>query len=187
MNIISTSIPDIKIIDPLVFYDERGFFFEAFNQEKFNSLIGKNYNFVQDNHSKSSKGTLRGLHFQRPPFEQGKLVRVISGEVYDVAVDLRPKSKFFGKWVGVHLTGENKKLFWIPPGFAHGFLAVSDNVEFLYKTTNYYNPEAELTIKWNDSDINVLWPLQASNKLNLSEKDEKGMSLKYFINSNLNK
>lgn len=130
---------------------------------------------------------MRGLHYQRPPFEQGKLVRVISGEVYDVAVDLRPKSKFFGKWVGAHLTSENKKLFWIPPGFAHGFLAVSDNVEFLYKTTNYYNPKSELTIKWNDPDINISWPLQASNDLKLSEKDEKGMSLKNFINLSLNK
>jgi dTDP-4-dehydrorhamnose 3,5-epimerase len=153
-----------------VFGDERGFFFESFNQKQFEEAIGRPVNFVQDNHSKSVKGVLRGLHYQLPPMAQGKLVRVVQGEVFDVAVDIRKSSPTFGKWVGVHLSAENARQLWIPEGFAHGFLTLSDTAEFLYKTTNYYAPKDEGAIVWNDRDIGIKWP--ALSEVKLSSKDQ---------------
>ncbi|EEZ2902804.1 dTDP-4-dehydrorhamnose 3,5-epimerase, partial [Escherichia coli] len=150
MNVIKTEIPDVLIFEPKVFGDERGFFMESFNQRQFEEIVGRKISFVQDNHSKSKKGVLRGLHYQLPPFAQGKLVRCINGEVYDVAVDLRPESINYGKWVGIILSAENKKQLWIPEGFAHGFLVISEFAEFAYKTTNYYSKESERGIRWND-------------------------------------
>lgn len=170
MNVIPTAIPDVKILEPKVFGDERGFFYESFNLKKFETATGLNLNFVQDNHSKSSKGVLRGLHYQLPPMAQGKLVRVVQGEVFDVAVDIRTSSPTFGQWVGVHLSAENKRQMWIPEGFAHGFLTLSETAEFLYKTTNYYSPQHERSILWEDPDIGIEWPLIDSD-LKLSEKD----------------
>ena len=156
MNAIPTAIPDVLIIEPKVIGDERGFFFESFNCRKFAELIGHDVDFVQDNHSRSAKGVLRGLHYQiQNP--QGKLVRVTQGEVFDVAVDLRKSSKTFGQWVGVHLSAENKKQLWIPEGFAHGFVVLSETAEFLYKTTDYYVPEHERCIAWNDPALNIQW------------------------------
>lgn len=169
MNVIKTNIPDVLIFEPKVFGDERGFFYESFNQKIFEEAVGHPVNFVQDNHSKSSKGVLRGLHYQLPPFAQGKLVRCIAGEVFDVAVDIRRESETFGKWVGVNLSAENKRQLWIPEGFAHGFLTLSDTAEFLYKTTNYYNPEMEGGIMWNDPIISIDWG-EALNVI-LSNKD----------------
>ncbi|EFJ4397557.1 dTDP-4-dehydrorhamnose 3,5-epimerase, partial [Escherichia coli] len=154
MNVIKTEIPDVLIFEPKVFGDERGFFMESFNQRQFEEIVGRKISFVQDNHSKSKKGVLRGLHYQLPPFAQGKLVRCINGEVYDVAVDLRPESINYGKWVGIILSAENKKQLWIPEGFAHGFLVISEFAEFAYKTTNYYSKESERGIRWNDPTIN---------------------------------
>ncbi len=168
MNIIDTKIPDVKIIEPKVFGDERGFFFESFNQQQFETAIGYSVNFVQDNHSKSSKGVLRGLHYQLPPHAQGKLVRCIVGEVFDVAVDIRKNSPTFGQWVGVNLSAENKRQLWIPEGFAHGFVTLSEVAEFLYKTTNYYYRESEGAIVWNDPELNIEWPVEGAL---LSEKD----------------
>lgn len=169
VNIIKTEIPDVLIIEPPVFGDERGFFFESFNQKQFDIAVGRHVNFVQDNHSKSTYGVLRGLHYQRAPFAQGKLVRCVVGEVFDVAVDIRRSSSTFGKWVGVHLSAENKRQLWIPEGFAHGFVTLSENAEFLYKTTEYYNRESEGSICWNDSEINIEWPIEGAL---LSEKDK---------------
>lgn len=169
MRVTATQIPDVKIIEPTVFNDERGFFFESFNQEKFDIAIGKNIKFVQDNHSRSSHGVVRGLHFQLPPFAQGKLVRVVKGEVFDVAVDIRKSSPTFGKWVAEKLSAENKKQLWIPEGFAHGFLTLSDSAEFLYKTTNYYSKESERSIIWSDADINIDWP--KTSAISISDKD----------------
>ncbi|MBO2670254.1 dTDP-4-dehydrorhamnose 3,5-epimerase [Shewanella algae] len=172
MNVIDTEIPDVKIIEPKIFGDERGFFFESFNREQFDKLIGYPINFVQDNHSKSSKGVLRGLHYQIEPHAQGKLVRCVVGEVYDVAVDIRQNSKTFGQWVGVILSSENKRQLWIPEGFAHGFLTLSDTAEFLYKTTNYYCADSDRGIKWNDTRLAVEWPVEGL-KLVLSDKDRQ--------------
>ena len=173
MNVIDTDIPDVKIIEPQVFGDERGFFMETWQQKKFEELVtGKPTTFVQDNHSKSKKGILRGLHYQTEN-TQGKLVRVVSGEVFDVAVDIRKDSPTFGKWVGVYLSAENKRQLWIPEGFAHGFYVTSDEAEFVYKCTDYYNPKAEVSIKWNDEDINISWPL--SDTPLLSEKDKRAI------------
>lgn len=169
MNINDTEIPEVKIITPNIYTDSRGFFFESFNQKVFENIIGKKINFVQDNHSFSKKGVLRGLHFQKPPFEQGKLVRVVKGEVFDVAVDIRKNSSNCGKWVGVILSDENRRQLWIPEGFAHGFLTLSDNAEFLYKTTNYYNSHLEGSIKWDDEFLAINWP---SELIELSEKDK---------------
>ncbi|MBC5788675.1 dTDP-4-dehydrorhamnose 3,5-epimerase [Providencia sp. JUb39] len=169
MKIITTEIPDVLIIEPRVFEDERGFFFESFNQKQFDEAVGYPVNFVQDNHSKSVKGVLRGLHYQEEPYSQGKLVRCIVGEVFDVAVDIRKNSTTFGKWVGVNLSSENKRQLWIPEGFAHGFLVLSEKAEFAYKTTNYYNIESEKGIIWNDSFLNILWP--TTTKISLSKKD----------------
>lgn len=175
MNIISTIISDLLIIEPKVFGDERGFFYESFNQKAFCETTGQEVEFVQDNHSKSAKNVLRGLHFQVPPKAQGKLVRVVQGEVFDVAVDLRKSSKTFGRWVGIILSAENKKQFWIPPGFAHGFLTLSDSAESLYKTTDYYSPEHERCIAWNDPGVGIKWPLAVEPQL--SPKDRQGVAL----------
>ena len=158
MKVTLLKIPDVKLIEPEVYEDERGFFFESFNQQKFNEAIGENITFVQDNHSKSSKGVLRGLHYQEAPFEQGKLVRVIAGEVFDVAVDVRKDSPTYGQWVAEVLSGENKKQLWIPEGFAHGFLTLSNEAEFLYKTTDFYNKESEQSIHWKNNEFDIEWP-----------------------------
>ncbi|WP_434663136.1 dTDP-4-dehydrorhamnose 3,5-epimerase [Aeromonas sp. NJAU223] len=181
MNIIDTKIPDVKIIEPKVFGDERGFFFESFNQQQFEEAVGYPVNFVQDNHSKSSQGVLRGLHYQLPPHAQGKLVRCVVGEVFDVAVDIRKNSPTFGQWVGVHLSAENKRQLWVPEGFAHGFVTLSKTAEFLYKTTNYYSPQSEASIIWDDSDVAIEWPICFLPQL--SPKDMNGIhfeNAKYF-------
>ena len=171
-------IPDVKLIEPEVFEDERGFFYESFNQQKFSESIGKDITFVQDNHSKSTKGVLRGLHYQVEPFAQGKLVRVVFGEVFDVAVDIRKSSNTFGQWVGDILSAKNKKQLWIPDGFAHGFLTLSDEVEFLYKTTNFYSAKHEKCINWCDDEIGIPWHDYIDlKKINCSLKDSKGISL----------
>lgn len=161
-------IPEVVLFEPKVFGDDRGFFFESYSERVFEQLTGLKPVFVQDNHSKSQRGVLRGLHYQLPPKAQGKLVRVIQGEVFDVAVDIRNGSATFGKWVGEILSAENKKLLWIPQGFAHGFLTLSDTAEFLYKTTDYYAPELERAIAWNDPAIGIRWPADAPK---LSTKD----------------
>ena len=178
MNITDSKIPDVKIIEPRVFEDERGFFFESFNHKKFEEAIGYSVNFVQDNHSKSSKGVLRGMHYQRPPHAQGKLVRVVQGEVFDVAVDIRKSSPTFGQWVGETLSADNKKQLWIPEGFAHGFLTLSDTAEFLYKTTNYYAPDAEGCYAWNDETIGIKWPENAGPILSQKDLASNAHSLK---------
>ena len=169
------AIPDVFLIEPQVFGDDRGFFFESFNHAKFEQAIGRKVQFVQDNHSKSSKNVLRGLHYQTQ-HPQGKLVRVTQGEVFDVAVDIRPESPTYGKWVAETLSADNKKQLWIPEGFAHGFLVLSETAEFLYKTTDYYFPEHERCIAWNDTRLAIQWPLK--DKPSLSSKDSKGSPLK---------
>lgn len=176
MNVIKTEIPDVLIFEPKVFGDERGFFFESFNQKVFEEAIGRKVEFVQDNHSKSRKGVLRGLHYQLEPYAQGKLVRCVVGEVFDVAVDIRKSSSTFGKWVGVNLSAENKRQLWIPEGFAHGFLVLSETAEFVYKTTNFYSYPHERSIIWSDSNINIIWPLPNS-MINLSKKDKMAPNL----------
>lgn len=170
MKITATKIPDLLIIEPKVFRDERGFFMESFNQASFNESVGKEVLFVQDNHSKSSKGVLRGMHYQLEPAAQGKLVRCTSGAVFDVAVDIRPQSKNYGDWVGLILSEENNLQFWIPEGFAHGFLVLTETAEFMYKTTNYYNPSLERGFAWNDSNVDIDWP-EVGNIV-LSDKDK---------------
>lgn len=163
-----TSLPEVLMLEPKVFGDERGFFFESFNQRDFIDATGFDVDFVQDNHSRSEKGVLRGLHYQiKHP--QGKLVRVVSGAVFDVAVDMRKTSANFGKWAGVELTAENKRMLWIPKGFAHGFLVLSDFADFLYKTTDYWYPEHERSICWNDPDIGIQWPLEDVPKLSVKD------------------
>lgn len=174
MKVTPTAIPDVLIIEPKVFGDSRGFFYESFNQRTFNQATGRDVNFVQDNHSRSAKGVLRGLHYQiQQP--QGKLVRVVRGAVFDVAVDIRKSSPTFGHWVGVELTEDNHRQLWVPPGLAHGFLVTSDSADFLYKTTDYYAPEFERCIAWNDPAIGIQWPLES--ELQLSAKDKLGQSL----------
>ncbi len=173
IQVTPTSIPDVLIIEPKVFGDDRGFFFESFNQYEFNQAIGSEVKFVQDNHSKSKKGVLRGLHYQMQQ-TQGKLVRVTYGAVYDVAVDMRESSPTFGKWVGLELSAENKKQLWIPPGFAHGFLVISDEAEFLYKTTDYYHPESERSLLWSDESLAVDWP-KVDIQLSIASKDQNGL------------
>ncbi len=170
MNIIDTIIPDVKIIAPKVFGDERGYFYESFSQRLFDEAVGRHVDFVQDNHSRSVRGVLRGLHYQLPPFAQGKLVRCTVGEVFDVAVDIRRSSPTFGQWVGVNLSAENKRQLWIPEGFAHGFVTLSEHAEFLYKTTHYYAPSHDRGILWNDSAIGIAWP--ECGPLQLSGKDQ---------------
>ncbi|MBJ7221604.1 MULTISPECIES: dTDP-4-dehydrorhamnose 3,5-epimerase [unclassified Brenneria] len=176
MKIIDTKIPAVKIIEPTVFGDDRGFFYESFNQKNFEEAIGYSINFVQDNHSKSSKGVLRGLHYQLAPHAQDKLVRCVVGEVFDVAVDIRKSSPTFGQWVGVHLSAENKRQFWIPAGFAHGFLTLSETAEFLYKTTNYYAPISDRGVLWNDESIGIEWPLDIQPLLSEKDKNAKRLS-----------
>lgn len=174
MKVTPTAVPDVLLIEPKVFGDARGFFFESYNHKAFKEATGLDINFVQDNHSKSSKGVLRGLHYQiQQP--QGKLVRLSQGEVYDVAVDIRKNSPTFGKWVGEILSADNKKQLWIPPGFAHGFVTLSDTAEFLYKTTDYYAPEYERSLLWNDPTIGIEWPINFQP--NLSGKDAVGKVL----------
>lgn len=174
MNVIRTAIPDVLVIEPKVFGDDRGFFFESFNEARFAEAVGRTVAFVQDNHSRSARGVLRGLHYQiRQP--QGKLVRVVAGEVFDVAVDLRKGSATFGHWVGMTLSAENKRQMWIPEGFAHGFVVTSDAAEFLYKTTDYWAPEHERCIAWDDPAVGVAWPIDGAPVL--SEKDRRGLSL----------
>ena len=171
MNVLQTEIPDVFIIEPKVFGDQRGFFFESFNKKLFSEKTGITTEFVQDNHSRSSKGVLRGLHYQiKQP--QGKLVRVTSGEVFDVAVDLRKSSATFGQWTGVKLSADNKRQLWVPPGFAHGFVVLSEAAEFLYKTTDYYAPEYERCIRWNDADLSIDWNFSGDPLV--SEKDASG-------------
>ena len=174
MNVIQTKISGVLILEPKVFGDERGFFFESFNQQRFNEAVGYEVNFVQDNHSLSTKNVLRGLHFQLPPKAQGKLVRVIRGEVFDVVADIRKDSQTFGQWVSVTLSAENMKQLWIPPGLAHGFFTVSETAELLYKTTEYYYPELGRCIRWNDKNLHINWPTEEG--LVLSENDKNGMT-----------
>ncbi len=172
MRVTATAIPDVLLIEPKIFGDARGFFFESFNQKAFAEVTGLAVDFVQDNHSKSTRQVLRGLHYQVAPRAQGKLVRVVQGEVFDVAVDLRRDSKTLGHWVGEILSAENKKQLWIPAGFAHGFLTLSDNAEFLYKTTDYYSPAHERCIRWDDPDLAIRWPLEGEPLL--AAKDQAG-------------
>ncbi len=174
MNVVATSIPGVLIIEPKVFGDSRGFFFESFNQRAFNETTGLEVNFVQDNHSRSAHGVLRGLHYQSQQ-PQGKLVRVVRGAVFDVAVDIRRSSPHFGQWVGVELSEENQRQLWVPPGLAHGFLVTSASADFLYKTTDYYAPEFEQCIVWNDPTIGIDWP--AGTAPLLSKKDAAGARL----------
>ena len=158
MNVITTAIEGVLILELKVFGDARGFFMESFNQKAFNHAVGHEVNFVQDNHSRSSKGVLRGLHYQLPPHAQGKLVRVTQGSVFDVAVDVRQGSATFGKWIGVELSDENHRQLWLPPGMAHGFLVTSESADFLYKTTDYYAPQAEASLMWADPALAIEWP-----------------------------
>lgn len=171
MKVTSLKIPDVKLVEPDVFIDQRGLFFESFNQKKFNNSLGLKITFVQDNHSISRKGVLRGLHYQKAPFSQGKLIRVVNGEIFDVAVDLRRNSSTFGKWVSENLSAENKKQLWIPEGFAHGFLALSKVAEVAYKTTQYYSKSSEKTIQYNDKNLNIEWPKMP--EYSLSDEDKK--------------
>lgn len=178
MNIIETSIPDVKIVEPKVFGDDRGFFMETWNDRVFREA-GIDFSFVQDNHSRSKKNTLRGLHYQTKN-PQGKLVRVTQGEVYDVAVDLRKSSSTFGQWVGEYLSEMNKRMLWVPPGFAHGFLVTSEIADFQYKCTDFYAPEYEECVIWNDPKLNISWPISDERMLLISSKDSVG---KYFVNA----
>lgn len=171
MKVTKTAIPDVLVVEPTVFGDDRGFFYESYNERKWKELTGLDTCFVQDNHSKSTQGVLRGIHYQIK-HSQGKLVRVVAGEVYDVAVDLRKSSPTFGKWVAEHLSAENKKMLWVPEGFGHGFLVLSETAEFLYRTTDFYAPEHERCIVWNDPDLKIAWPGDIEPQL--SEKDAKG-------------
>lgn len=169
------AIPDVLLIEPQVFGDDRGFFFESFNQAEFDDVIGRPINFVQDNHSKSLKGVLRGLHYQiKQP--QGKLVRVIQGEVFDVAVDIRKSSSSFGQWVGEILSANNKKQLWIPEGFAHGFVVLSDTAEFIYKTTDYYAPAFERSVAWDDPNIGIQWPTHSAPAMSAKDQQAKLLS-----------
>lgn len=169
MKATALAIPDVFLIEPKVFGDDRGFFFESFNRKRFAEAVGVDPDFVQDNHSRSARNVLRGLHYQLPPKAQGKLVRVVAGEVFDVAVDIRPDSPTYGRWVGEFLSAENKRQLWVPAGLAHGFVVTSDYAEFLYKTTDYYAPELEQAIAWNDPRIGIRWPITGAPTL--SAKD----------------
>lgn len=175
MHAIAMAIQDVFLFTPKVFGDERGFFYESFNTNVFQKVTGLLPSFVQDNHSRSVRGVLRGLHYQLPPHAQGKLVRVVQGEVFDVAVDIRRSSPTFGKWVGAVLSAENKSQLWVPPGFAHGFVTLSETAEFLYKTTDFYSPASERCIAWNDPKIGIEWPIAFSPSL--SDKDQVGLAL----------
>lgn len=188
MNIVETKIQGLLIIEPTIFEDDRGWFMESFNQQKFEAaLLDRNQpvpNFVQDNHSFSKKGVLRGLHYQIAPHAQGKLVRVVQGRAWDVAVDIRKDSSTFGQWVGVELTEQNHKQFWIPAGFAHGFIALEDNTQFLYKTTDYYSKECERSILWNDKDLGIDWCLEQINEIFVSDKDKIADNFKVLNEEN---
>ncbi|MHB1232730.1 MAG: dTDP-4-dehydrorhamnose 3,5-epimerase [Burkholderiales bacterium] len=175
MIVTPSALPDVLILEPKLFGDARGFFFESYNRRAFHDATGLDVDFVQDNHSRSAQGVLRGLHYQIE-HAQGKLVRVVAGAVFDVAVDIRKSSPTFGRWVGMELSAANKKMVWIPPGFAHGFLVLSDDAEFLYKTTDYYAPSHERTIAWNDPQTGIAWPLVGAPLL--SAKDQAGVRLK---------
>ncbi len=175
MKIVNTGILEVKIIEPKVFGDERGFFLETFQARKYQTILGENLSFVQDNHSRSCRGVLRGLHFQKTK-PQGKLVRVVTGEVFDVAVDIRKGSSSYGKWEGVLLSGDNKRQFWIPPGFAHGFVVLSDTADFEYKCTDFYDPSDEGAIIWNDPDIAIDWPIDFEPSLSDKDKNAKLLS-----------
>lgn len=177
MDIIRTEIPDVLILKPDVFVDERGYFLESYHKLTLNDA-GITAEFIQDNESKSQKGVLRGLHLQKPPYAQGKLIRVITGSVLDVVVDVRKKSPYFGKWVSTMLSGENKWMFWVPPGFAHGFLTLEDNTIFSYKCTQYYNKESEMAIRWNDPELRIMWGTESPI---LSEKDSNASLFNEFI------
>ncbi|WP_334049758.1 dTDP-4-dehydrorhamnose 3,5-epimerase [Alteromonas gracilis] len=174
MQVVETNIPDVKIIEPKVFGDDRGFFLETFRMDWFKKECA-DVDFVQDNHSKSRQGILRGLHYQMQK-TQGKLVRVVSGEVFDVAVDMRKNSPTYGQWVGVILSEENKRQLWVPAGFAHGFYVTSESAEFVYKCTDYYHPESEISVKYNDAELGITWPLVNGEKPLLSSKDEAGLA-----------
>ena len=176
MQAIAQSIPDVLLIEPKVFGDSRGFFYESFNEQAFRAATGVDHAFVQDNHSRSRQGVLRGLHYQLPPRAQGKLVRVVRGAVFDVAVDIRKGSPTFGRWVGALLTEDNHRQLWVPPGLAHGFLVLSETADFLYKTTDYYSPEHERCIRWDDPQLAIEWPA-VDAEIQLSAKDQAGRSL----------
>lgn len=176
MKVTATVLPEVLLLEPKAFGDDRGFFMESFNQKAFDEAIGRHVEFVQDNHSRSARGVLRGLHFQLPPHAQGKLVRVARGGVFDVAVDVRRGSATFGRWVGVELTESNHRQLWIPPGFAHGFLVLTDSADFLYKTTDYYAPECESAVQWADPAIGIEWPDVGGRPL-LSPKDREAPPL----------
>lgn len=175
LQVTVTAIPGVLVLEPRVFGDERGFFLESFNQRAFNEATGLDVQFVQDNHSRSARGVLRGLHYQVPPHEQGKLVRVVRGSVFDVAVDIRRDSPTFGRWVGVELSETNHRQVWIPPGLAHGFLVTSDSADFLYKTTGYYHPNAERAIRWDDRTLGVAWPLEGAPVLSAKDAQAPGL------------
>lgn len=181
MRVEKTKLDGLLVLHPQVFGDDRGWFMESFNQQYFESVLeGLNLPipaFVQDNHSLSQKGVLRGLHYQKSPYAQGKLVRVVQGRAWDVAVDIRPNSETYGEWAGIELSAENKTMFWIPEGFAHGFIALEDNTQFLYKATNYYNKESEEAIVWNDPMLAIEWPLNQVGEVIVSEKDLKAAKL----------
>jgi dTDP-4-dehydrorhamnose 3,5-epimerase len=174
VKVTPTAIPDVLILEPKVFGDERGFFMETFNQRAFDAVVGRHVEFVQDNHSRSTRGVLRGLHYQQAPHAQGKLVRVVSGSVFDVAVDVRRSSPTFGRWVGVELSGENHRQLWLPPGMAHGFVVLSEDAEVLYKTTGYYASQAEVSIAWDDPALTIAWP--GTRPFTLSKKDAAGLA-----------
>lgn len=176
MKITTTELPGVLILEPKVFGDARGFFMESFNQRVFNDAVGHEVQFVQDNHSRSSRGVLRGLHYQLPPHAQGKLVRVTEGRVWDVAVDLRRGSATFGRWTGTELSGENHRQMWVPTGFAHGFVVLSERADFLYKTTDYYAPQAERCVRWDDPSVAVAWPM-LDVEFMLSGKDAAALGL----------
>ena len=173
MKATPTRIPDVMVVEPKVFGDARGFFYESFNQAAFNAATGTAFTFVQDNHSRSSQGVLRGLHYQLPPHAQGKLVRVVSGAIFDVSVDLRRSSPSFGRWVGVELSADNQRQLWIPSGFAHGFLTLSEQADVLYKATDFYAPQAERCLRWDDAQLGIDWP-RLDVAVQLSPKDELG-------------
>jgi dTDP-4-dehydrorhamnose 3,5-epimerase len=180
MNVIKTAIPEVLIFEPKVYGDSRGFFFESYNENVFSEATNRKVDFVQDNHSKSKKGVLRGLHYQLEPYSQGKLVRCIVGEVFDVAVDIRRTSETFGKWVGVNLSAQNKRQLWIPEGFAHGFLVLSEEAEFVYKTTAQYSVQHERCILWNDEELSIDWPIN-NESLIISDKDLSGENFSLFF------
>jgi len=176
MRVIPTALPGVLILEPKVFGDERGFFFESFNQREFDAAVGEHVEFVQDNHSRSQRGVLRGLHYQLPPHAQGKLVRVVSGRVFDVAVDMRRSSATFGRWVGTELDAGQHRQLWIPAGFAHGFLVLSETADFLYKTTDYYTPATEGAVRWDEPRLKIAWP-DPGVPIRLSDKDRAAPSL----------